>query len=164
VKDRVSHEIVTIDETILVDAPRDRVWEVVSEVDKDREYWDGLTSIRNLHSEGNAVEREVTVGFIGRTGLQSIELKPKKSVELKMTKGPLKGSREIRLTSLQGGRKTRVDVSWSFEFSGVPDFAKPYVKSQLQRGTREALARIALVAEVGRHATIRPTGGERRLE
>src|SRR5580692_9371501 len=95
-----------------------------------------MGSIRNLCRKGNVVERKVTVGFIGRTSTQRIELRPKESVELKMTRGPLKGSREIRLTSLGRGSRTRVDVSWNFEFSGVPAFARQFVRSQLERGSK----------------------------
>ena len=59
----------------------------------------------------------------------------------------MKGSREIRLTSLDNGDKTRVDVSWKFQFSGVPIFARAFVKSQLEGTTKEALERIANAAE-----------------
>ena len=158
--------MVTINEGRVVDARVDRVWEVVSDVDRDVDYWNGLSSIRNLRREGNLIEREVTVGFIGQTSSQRIELKPKESVELKMTRGPLKGSREIRLTPLDGAKKTRVDASWNFEFSGVPGFARPYVRSQLERGTREALAKIAQVAEE-RETTRRPAApakGQKRRQ
>lgn len=157
--------MVTIDETRVVDARVDRVWEVVSDVDRDVDYWDGLSSIRNLRRDEHVIEREVTVGFIGRTSLQRIKLKPKELVELKMSRGPLKGSREIRLASLDGDSKTKVDVSWNFEFSGVPEFARPFVRSQLERGTKEALAKIAAVAEGGRTrgATASADGRRRRL-
>ena len=142
--------MVTINEARVVDARVDKVWEVVSDIDRDTDYWSGLSSIRNLRKDGNVIEREVSVGFIGQTSLQRIELKPKELVELKMIRGPLKGSREIRLTSLDSDNKTRVDVSWNFEFSGVPEFARPFVRSQLEHGTKEALAKITVVAEDGR--------------
>jgi ribosome-associated toxin RatA of RatAB toxin-antitoxin module len=154
--------MVTIDEARVVDARVDRVWEVVSDIDRDVDYWNALSSIRNLRKDGNVVEREVTVGFIGQTSSQRIELKPKELVELKMTRGPLKGSRDIRLTTLDDN-KTRVDVSWNFEFSGVPEFARPFVRSQLERGTKEALAKIAQVAEGERtQGPAAPANGRKR--
>jgi hypothetical protein len=89
------------------------------------------------HKEGgNVTEREVAVGFMGQTSTQRVVLRPKKSVELVMTRGPLKGSRQIRLTPLENGKKTKVDISWAFEFLGVPDFARPFVRAQMERGTK----------------------------
>jgi len=52
--------------------------------------------------------------------------------------------------------------SWDFGFSGVPGFAQQYVRSQLERGTREALARIAAAAEGDGRAPASPARGERR--
>lgn len=147
-KEERSHQMVAIKEARIVDAPADRIWEIVSDVDRDPEYWNGLNSVRNLRKEENLVERGVTVGFMGRKSRQKIELKPKESVELTMTQGPLKGSREIRLTP-KGGNRTKVDVSWAFEFSGVPSFARPFVRSQIERGTRDALLAIAGMAVEG---------------
>lgn len=141
--------MVTIAEAREVDASVDDVWDIICNVDKDPEYWNGLTSIRNIRREGNLIEREVVVGFMGRKGTQRIELRPKKSIHLTMTDGPLRGSREIKLVPL-GERRTKIDVSWNIQFSAIPDFAQGFVRSRLEEGTREALDRIAKVAQAGR--------------
>jgi ribosome-associated toxin RatA of RatAB toxin-antitoxin module len=155
--------MVIISAARIVEARVDKVWEIVSDVDRDQEYWIGLGSIRNLRRGVNVVEREVTVGFIGRTSTQRIELKPKESVELKMTRGPLKGNREITLTPLGGGERTMVDVSWNFEFSGVPAFAHEFVRSQVERATKAALTMIEAAAKEGNQTLVgRANGGKRR--
>jgi ribosome-associated toxin RatA of RatAB toxin-antitoxin module len=141
--------MVTIAEARKVDASVDDVWDIICKVDKDPEYWNGLTSIRNIRREGNLIEREVVVGFMGRKGTQRIELRPKKSILLTMTDGPLRGSREIKLVPL-GERRTKIDVSWNIQFSAIPDFAQGFVRSRLEESTREALDRIAKVAQAGR--------------
>jgi ribosome-associated toxin RatA of RatAB toxin-antitoxin module len=141
--------MVTIAEARKVDASVDDVWDIICKVDKDPEYWNGLTSIRNIRREGNLIEREVVVGFMGRKGTQRIELRPKKSILLTMTDGPLRGSREIKLAPL-GERRTKIDVSWNIQFSAIPDFAQGFVRSRLEESTREALDRIAKVAQAGR--------------
>ena len=128
-------------------ASTDKVWDVVSDVDRDPEYWNGMSSLHNIRKEGNVIERSVVVGFMGSTGLQRIEPNPRDSIELTMTKGPMKGSRDIKLIPLDGGKKTRVDISWKFQFSGVPVFARPFVKAQVEGTTKEALERIANAAE-----------------
>ena len=138
----------TIAEVREVKASADEVWDIISDVDRDPEYWSGLTSIRNIRKEGNLIEREVVVGFMGRKGTQRIELFPKESIQLTMIDGPLRGSREIKLVSL-GAKRTKIDVSWDIQFSVIPDFAQGFVRSRLEEGTREALDKIAKAAEAG---------------
>jgi carbon monoxide dehydrogenase subunit G len=139
----------TIAEVREVDASVDEVWDIVSDVDNDLEYWSGLTSIHNIQKEGNLIEREVVVGFMGRKATQRIELVPKESVQLTMIDGPLTGSREIKLVPL-GKRRTKIDVSWNIQFSAIPVFAQGFVRSRLEEGTREALDKIAKAAEARR--------------
>ncbi len=138
--------MVTINEIHEVDASRDVVWDIVSDVDRDPEYWSGLASIRNIRKEVNLVEREVVVGFMGRKGTQRIELVPKESIQMIMIDGPLRGSREIKLIPL-GARKTKIDVSWDIQFSEIPVFAQEFVRSRLEEGTKEALDKIAKAAK-----------------
>jgi ribosome-associated toxin RatA of RatAB toxin-antitoxin module len=138
--------MVAIAEVREVHASVDEVWDIVSDVDRDPEYWSGLASIRNIRKEGNLIEREVVVGFMGRKGTQRIELVPKDTIQLTMIDGPLRGSREIKLVPL-GPKRTRVNVSWDIQFSAVPVFAQGFVRSRLEEGTREALDRIAKAAE-----------------
>ena len=138
--------MVSIKASCEVHASVDKVWEIVSDVDNDPRYWNGISSIRNLRKEGNLIEREVKVGFMGNEGKQTIKLNPKESIELTMTKGPLKGSRQMKLVS-NNGSKTKLSVEWDFGFSGIPIFARGFVKSQIERTTREALEKIASVAE-----------------
>jgi ribosome-associated toxin RatA of RatAB toxin-antitoxin module len=141
--------MVTIAEVREVEASADEIWDIVSDVDKDPEYWSGLTSIRNLLKVGNLIEREVVVGFMGRKGTQRIELVPNESIQLTMIDGPLIGSREIKLLSL-GARRTRIDVSWDIRFSAIPVFAQGFVRARLEEGTREALDKIAKAAQAKR--------------
>ena len=136
----------TIVEGREVDASPDDVWDIVSDVDRDPEYWSGLASIRNIRKEGNLVEREVVVGFMGRKGTQRIELVPKESIQMSMIDGPLRGSRQIKLISL-GAKKTKIDVSWDIQFSEIPVFAQEFVRSRLKEGTIEALDKIAKTAK-----------------
>src|SRR5438034_4947603 len=123
--------MVTINDIREVDASRDVVWDIVSDVDRDPEYWSGLASIRNIRKEVNLVEREVVVGFMGRKGTQRIELVPKESIQMIMIDGPLRGSREIKLIPL-GARKTKIDVSWDIQFSEIPVFRSEEHTSELQ--------------------------------
>ena len=136
----------TIAEVREVDASADEIWDIISNVDRDSEYWSGLTSIHNTRKEGNLIEREVVVGFMGRKGTQRIKLFPKESIQLTMIDGPLRGSRVIKLVPL-GAKTTRIVVSWDVQYSAIPDFAQGFVRSRLEEGTREALDKIAKAVE-----------------
>jgi ribosome-associated toxin RatA of RatAB toxin-antitoxin module len=139
----------TIAEVREVDASAYEIWDIISNVDRDPEYWSGLTLIHNTRKEGNLIEREVVVGFMGRKGTQRIELFPKESIQLTMIDGPLRGSRVIKLIPL-GTMRTRIDVSWDIQFSAIPDFAQGFVRSRLEEGTREALDKIAKAVQARR--------------
>ncbi|HZW54904.1 MAG TPA: SRPBCC family protein [Nitrososphaerales archaeon] len=139
--------MVSIKATCEVNASAEKVWEIVSDVDNDPLYWSGLNAIRNVRKEENLVEREVKVGFMGNEGRQTIRLNPKESIDLTMTKGPLRGSRQMRLIPSKDGKRTKLDVEWDFQFSGVPVFARGFVKSQIEGGTKEALEKVASAAE-----------------
>ena len=140
---------VTIADVREVDAPADAVWDILSDVDRDPEYWSGLVSIRNIRKEGNLIEREVVLGFMGRKGTQRIELVPKESIQLTKIDGPLRGSREIKLIPLEA-KRTKIEVSWNIQFSAIPDFAQGFVRTRLEESTREALDKIATAAQTRR--------------
>jgi carbon monoxide dehydrogenase subunit G len=133
---------ININASQVVAAPLDRVWDIVADVDNDSKYYSSLNDIRNISKDGNKIEREVTVGFLKHKAHQTIILNPKKSVEVIMIKGPIQGTRITTLGQVDEG-KTRIDVSWNFTPSGVPAFVHDMVKSEISKGTKEALQKIA---------------------
>jgi ribosome-associated toxin RatA of RatAB toxin-antitoxin module len=147
---------ININASQVVAAPLDRVWDIVADVDNDPKYYSGLNDIRNISKDGNKIEREVTVGFLKHKARQTIILNPKTSVELKMTQGPIQGTRVTTLSKVDEG-KTRIEVMWSFTPSGVPDFVHDMVKSEISKGTKEALQKFANELE---HIKPRATTGE----
>lgn len=133
---------ISITASQVVVAPLDKVWDIVSDADNDSRYYSGLNDIKNLNKDGNRIEREVKVGFMKHKALQTIVLQPKKSVEVTMTKGPIQGTRVMTLSPVDAD-KTRIDVSWNFSPSGIPAFVHDMVKSEISKGTKEALQKIA---------------------
>jgi ribosome-associated toxin RatA of RatAB toxin-antitoxin module len=125
----------------------ERVWEIISDVDNDPKYFDGLNSVKNLSKSGNVLERGVVVGFMKHEGRQIVTLNPKRSVEVKMVEGPMIGTRITTLNPL-GESKTKVDISWNVLFR-VPAFVRSMVKREVEKGTEEALRRIQKEAESG---------------
>lgn len=139
--------MVSIDASVEVNASAERVWAIISDIDRESEYWKGLNSAKVTKREGNIIEREVDVGFMGHKGHQIVKLNSKSSsIDIELKDGPLVGSRNLRLVSLSAD-KTNLEASWDFAFSKVPMFARGFVKSQIENVTKEALEKIALEAE-----------------
>ena len=123
----------------------DRVWDAISSLDNEKKYWSVIKGIRILSRDGNTIEREATImrGPMGDvTSLQTLSLNPKVSTILRLTKGPLIGTRKIVLKS-SSEKKTRIDVGWEFELQGIPEFAHSFVKNNISSVTENALAQIA---------------------
>jgi len=142
---RAKDETVTFSKSGEAKCGIDAAWEVISDVDNDPKYFEGLHSIKNVSKNGNVIEREVVVGFLKHDGLQTVTLTPNRSVEVKMTKGPMMGTRTTSLTSLDDSR-TRIEVRWDVELR-VPGFVQSMVKREVVKGTEEALDRILKESE-----------------
>jgi len=85
----------TINTSREVSAPVDRVWDIVADVDHEPDYWHGTKSVKNISKAGNTIEREVTIAFRDSKCLQTVVLNPKKSVQIMITEGPMKGSKVV---------------------------------------------------------------------
>ena len=123
----------------------DRDWDAISNLDNERKHWSIVKVIRILRRDGNTIEREATImrGPMGNVkSLQTLILTPKVSTVLRMTKGPLIGTRKILLNGF-GRELTRIDVTWEFELEGIPEFAHSFVKNNVSRVTENALTAIA---------------------
>ena len=78
---------------------------------------------------GNIIEADTTVGpqALNLKSHEMIILHPKQSVVTNVTQGPITGSRVVTLSPLSEN-KTKVDVLWSVDLSGIPFFAKGFAK------------------------------------
>jgi len=135
----------TINASREMSASLDRVWDIVADVDNEPQYWHGTKTVNNISKAGNTIEREVTIAFKDSKCRQTVVLNPKRSVEIAITDGPLKGSRVVTLSS--SGNKTRVDVVWEIKLAGFLGMFTGMVKRHIAEGTEEALERIAKAVE-----------------
>ena len=140
--------MVTIEKSCEMLASVDRVWELISDTDKDQEYWGAIRDIKVLKRDGNTIEREATVGprAFAQKSRQTLVLDPKKSIELTMAGEGMGGERKIVLVPT-GEDSTRVDVSWNLEVKNVPGFVQGIVKGQISKATEDALKRFKEEAE-----------------
>ena len=146
--------MVTIEKSCEMLASVDRVWELISDTDKDQENWGAIKDIKVLKRDGNTIEREAMVGpgAFARKSMQTLVLEPKRSIGMTMAGEGMGGERKIVLVPT-GENSTRVDVSWSLEVKGVPGFVQNIVKSQISKATDGALKKIKKEAERGTPAT-----------
>ncbi|HEX2014466.1 MAG TPA: SRPBCC family protein [Nitrososphaera sp.] len=135
----------TINASREVSAPPDRVWDIVADVDNEPQYWHGTKTVNNISKSGNTIEREVTIAFKDSKCRQTVVLNPKKSIEIKITEGPLKGTKVVTLS--QSGSATRIDVVWDIKLAGFLGMFTGMVKKHIAEGTEEALERIAKAVE-----------------
>jgi len=128
-----------------VAAPLDRVWDIVADIDNEPRYWHGTKTVKNISRSGNTIEREVTLAFKDAKCRQTVVLNPKRSVEIAITEGPLKGTKVVTLSPR--GNNTKIDVVWDIKLAGFLGMFTGMVKKHIAEGTEEALERIAKAVE-----------------
>jgi ribosome-associated toxin RatA of RatAB toxin-antitoxin module len=130
----------TIEASVIINAPADRVWDLVSDIDNEPRFWKGTKSIRNISKEGNVVTREVTIAFKDSKCMQTVTLYPKEKIVGQFTDGILSGTKTIRLTAQQD--KTKLEAVWDIKLSGMMGMFTGMVKKHIKSGTEQALEAI----------------------
>lgn len=93
-------------------ASLDTVWGIISDIDNEPGYWHSTKSIKNIHKDGNTVEREIVIAF------RETKLDPKKSVKANVTDGILRGTEKDIIVISNGANRTKIDVVWNIKLSG----------------------------------------------
>ncbi|MEM0029745.1 MAG: SRPBCC family protein [Candidatus Nitrosocaldus sp.] len=126
----------------VIDAPVERVWKIVSDVDNEPRYWHGTKSINNISREGNRITREVTIAFRNSICREEVSIEPElKKVDINILDGPMIGHKIVTLTDING--KTRIDVLWDIRLKGMLSMFSSMVKGHIEEGTMDALERIS---------------------
>ena len=130
----------TIEAAITINAPQDKVWEVVSDLDNEPKFWKGTKSIRNISKEGNTVVREVTIAFKDSKCMQKVTVSPKERVFAEFTEGIINGTKTIQL--IPQGNSTQVEAIWDIKLSGMMGMFTGMIKKHIKSGTEQALEAI----------------------
>jgi len=137
--------MVRIEASREINASLEKVWKIASDMDNEPKYWHGTKSVRNLKVDGNTINREVIIAFKNSKCMETVVLNPKKSIDIQITEGPMKGSKAITLNDTGG--KTKVDVVWDIKLTGMMSMFTGMVKGHIEQGTKDALERISADAE-----------------
>ena len=120
----------------------DKVWDIVGDIDREPEFWHGTKSIRNISKKGNTIERDVVIAFKNSVCREIVQLDPKKGINTKIVRGPIKGTKTLILTSIDSNA-TSITVNWNIELSGFYRLFSGMIRKHIHKGTEEALERIS---------------------
>ena len=123
-----------------IKATIEKVWEVISDIDNEPEFWKGTKKVKTVSVEGDIIKREITIAFRDQKCLQEIQLKPKKEIKAKFTKGILEGTKIITLTPKND--KVIMETSWEIKLSGMMKMFTSVIKNHIKSGTEQAMESI----------------------
>jgi ribosome-associated toxin RatA of RatAB toxin-antitoxin module len=125
-----------------VKATLDSVWDVISDIDREPEFWHGTKSIKNINKTGNTIEREVVIAFRNSKCREIVKLDNKKSINIEIIQGPIRGRKTITLSTIKNNT-TRIEVEWDIRLKGFYGIFTGMIKKHILKGSEEALERIS---------------------
>ena len=134
-----------IDTSIDINAPVDRVWDIISDLDNEPKFWKGTKETRIISRDGNVVTREITIAFRDSKCMQKITIQPKEKILVEHTKGIIKGSKTLTLKPKDGS--SLLEANWDVKMSGLAGMFTGMIKKHIRSGTEQALESIKQKAE-----------------
>ncbi len=129
-----------IETSIEVNAPIERVWELVSDIDNEPKFWKGTKEVRNISKEGNVVNREIIIAFRDQKCQQEVTLYPKEKIVAVFTKGIISGNKTVNLISQD--KQTLIQANWNIKLTGMMGMFTGMIKKHIRNGTNLALQSI----------------------
>ena len=135
----------TIDTSIEIKAPIDKVWDIISDLDSEPKFWRGTKETKIISRDGNVITREIIIAFRDSKCMQKITLEPKERIHAEFTEGIIKGSKTLNLKSKDGG--SLLEVNWDVKMSGLAGMFTGMIKKHIRSGTEQAIESIKKQAE-----------------
>lgn len=141
----------TINASKIVNASKDKVWGIISDVDNNQDYWP-ITIVNNTNKTNNTIERDVTVPappFMDNNAHQIITLNPEQfTVTENQTRGAVTGVKTISLVQPENENDnfTEIKIVWNLDISRIPGIGQGFAKNGISNSVTEALEKIANVA------------------
>jgi len=134
-----------IEASVQINAPTEKVWNIISDLDGEPRFWKGTKEVRNISKEGNVVTREITIAFKDSKCMQTVTLYPKEKIQATFTKGIINGTKTVTLFPKEN--VTQLEATWDIKLSGMMGMFTGMVKKHIQSGTEQALQSIKQEAE-----------------
>ena len=135
-----------IEKTVTIAADPGKVWSLVSALDREPEIWKGTKAVRTLASNGNVVEREVTLAFRDRKEKERVTLEAPSRVVHELIAGPMKGTKTVSVTP-KGEGQTELTAIYDVRLTGLLKLGTGPFTRHAAEGTQHALERIKDLAE-----------------
>ncbi len=126
-----------IETSIQINAPAEKVWDLVSDIDNEPKFWKGTKEVRNISREGDVINREIVIAFRDQKCQQKVTLYPKEKIVAVFTKGIISGSKAVKLVSQEN--ETLLEVKWDIKLTGVMGIFTGMIKKHIRSGTDLAL-------------------------
>jgi hypothetical protein len=135
-----------ISTTRKINSSDELIWSIISDIDKDPDFWHGIKAVKNIKREGNTTERETIIAFRNSKCLELVTLIPPKQITIVIREGPIVGTKIINVTKMDT-EKCEIRVDWDIHMKGLMSLFTFFIKKHILKGTDEALERIAKKVE-----------------
>ena len=132
--------MVEIKASIMINSTLDKIWNLISDINNEPEFWKGTKSVRNISQNGNTTRREITIAFKDKKCLQDVTLYPKEKVEAIFTEGIINGRKTVSIHEIDNGYE--LEAIWDIKLSGMMGMFTGMIKKHIQSGTEQALTEI----------------------
>jgi len=140
----IHKSVAEIKAAIEINAPADKVWKVISDLDNDPKFWTAITTIRNISHENNIIKREVLLAKVNKCA-QIITLYPNEKIHTEWTKGIIKGTKDLSLTPKNNA--TYLEVVLNYKFTGMAGLMSGKITKDIQNEAQRAVELIKIKAE-----------------
>jgi len=130
-----------------IGAPPSAVWEIISDVDSEPEFWKGTKSVRNISRDGNTIRREITIAFRDQKCMQDVTLHPQERVEALFTEGIIAGKKTVYIIPGDGKDSVTLRTVWDVKMTGMMGMFTGMLKGHIKNGTEMAMQSIKAAAE-----------------
>ncbi|WOV92879.1 MAG: SRPBCC family protein [Candidatus Nitrosoabyssus spongiisocia] len=134
-----------INASIQINATKQKVWSIISNLDAEPQYWKGTKKVQTLSQDGNKIIRKVVLAFRDAECMQEIRLQPMNQIDVTFTTGVVKGTKIMYLE--EKNSVTTLKVVWDINMTGILKMFTGMVKNHIKKGTTHALDGIKIKAE-----------------
>jgi len=126
-----------ISTTRKINSSEELIWNIISDINKDPDFWYGIKAVKNIKTEGNTTERETIIAFRRSKCLELVTLIPRKQITMVIKDGPIVGTNVINLTKIDA-EKSEIKVDWDIHMKGLMSLFTFLIKEHILKGTDEA--------------------------
>lgn len=130
----------TIEVKVKINAPVEKVWAVVSDIDNEPKFWKGTKEVRTISKNQNTINREITIAFRDQKCMQEVTIEPMKQVHAKFTEGIINGEKTVSL--IPEGEQTTLQTVWDVKLTGMMSMFTGMIKNHIKSGTEQAMKSI----------------------